>query len=168
MKFFFLLIFYSSLAFSQDSSLYNSERIVYLLSKANQGEILAAKHAHAKLKTREAKDFALMMIREHEANEREAQELIKRNGIIPQENSFGSELDKKSNLALTQILATSEEVDKLYLQSQIEIHKMLLNNLDNLYLPNVQEASLRSFLIKTREHVSHHLSSAQEILGKLK
>ena len=129
-------------------------QIFKILSTANNGEIKQAKTALPKLKMDEAKKYAEMMIKEHSANEKNAQALASRLQLISQTSNLSKSLQNDS--------------DKNYMMSQVKVHRKVLTIIDKQLIPNTKSSELKNMLVQTRDAVAKHLKAAEDIFKNMK
>lgn len=160
-----------SLAFASDNKpLKPTEgQISAILTTANEGEIKAAQLAEKKGVDKEVKDFAAMMIKEHEKNLEDAKALSKKNNIKPDpSSSLVADLKKASASQEAELnKQKGPEFDRTYINQQVAVHTTLLDDLNNKLIPNAQNSDLKNHLENTKSHVEAHLVRARNIQTRL-
>ena len=142
----------------------NDSQIMAVLSTANQGEVMQAQTALSKLQTSQVRNYAQMMINEHTMNEQKGQALANRLGVSPQHNKISMDLKKDSDMVVNKLNNSSAKtIDKTYTESQVMVHRKVLMNIDNVLLPNAQNAELKNMLTETRAAVASHLQMAERL-----
>ncbi|KRI62339.1 hypothetical protein APC62_07550 [Acinetobacter pittii] len=143
-------------------------QIFKILSTANNGEIKQAKTALPKLKMDEAKKYAEMMIKEHSANEKNAQALASRLQLISQTSNLSKSLQNDSDKIVSKLNQITSDTDKNYMMSQVKVHRKVLTIIDKQLIPNTKSSELKNMLVQTRDAVAKHLKVAEDIFKKMK
>ena len=131
---------------------------------ANEGEIAQGNAAVTRASSPEVRAFAQMMVTDHTNALNEGRALFQRNNITPAENEITGMLRDTSARTVTNISTYSGAAfDRMYIQSQVDVHTWLLNNLDSLMIPSASNADLRRFLETQRTAVAAHLDHARRI-----
>ncbi|MEN3986935.1 DUF4142 domain-containing protein [Acinetobacter baumannii] len=139
-----------------------------ILSTANNGEIKQAKTALPKLKMDEAKKYAEMMIKEHSANEKNAQALASRLQLISQTSNLSKSLQNDSDKIVSKLNQITSDTDKNYMMSQVKVHRKVLTIIDKQLIPNTKSSELKNMLVQTRDAVAKHLKAAEDIFKNMK
>jgi putative membrane protein len=138
-----------------------------VMTAANQGEIEQAQAALPRLGTTAARDFANMMIAEHTKALSEARSTLASSNIVPDEmSSRAAALRTDSDRIVTMLNNAGTNADRVYMQSQVDVHQKLLNMIDNDLVP-VSHGTLLAILYKQRASVAMHLDHARQILAGL-
>ncbi|MEG9540606.1 DUF4142 domain-containing protein, partial [Acinetobacter baumannii] len=132
-------------------------QIFKILSTANNGEIKQAKTVLPKLKMDEAKKYAEMMIKEHSANEKNAQTLASRLQLISQTSNLSKSLQNDSDKIVSKLNQITSDTDKNYMMSQVKVHRKVLTIIDKQLIPNTKSSELKNMLVQTRDAVAKHL-----------
>lgn len=143
-------------------------QIAKILMTINEGEIDAGKVAKSNAQSKAVKDFATMMVDQHEKNSLETKELAKRHKINPEDNDTAKMLyeeTKNSNRDLKR--SGKADFDRAYLKQQITMHEKALSTLDDTLIPSAQNREIKAHLEKTRTAVSQHLQHAKDLQTKL-
>ncbi|MBJ9432394.1 DUF4142 domain-containing protein [Acinetobacter baumannii] len=143
-------------------------QIFKILSTANNGEIKQAKTALPKLKMDEAKKYAEMMIKEHSANEKNAQALASRLQLISQTSNLSKSLQNDSDKIISKLNQITSDTDKNYMMSQVKVHRKVLTIIDKQLIPNTKSSELKKMLVQTRDAVAKHLKAAEDIFKNMK
>lgn len=143
-------------------------QIAKILLTINDGEIDAGKVAKSNAQNQAVKDFAAMMVDQHEKNVRETKDLVKKNKINPEDSDAAKALNNDAKDALKDLKRQKKvEFDRAYLKQQIAMHEKALNELDNTLIPAAQNPEFKAHLQKTRSAVAEHLTHARELQTKL-
>jgi putative membrane protein len=143
-------------------------QIASITSTANNGEVAQANAALPKLTKPEAKEFATMMVEMHSAAEKRQAALAQEKGITPQPNATSAKLTEESNAIVQQLgAADADEIDRLYMQKQVDVHQKVLDTIDNVLIPSATDPALKQELQTSRGEVAMHLERAKETVSKL-
>lgn len=138
--------------------------IAEIMKTANTAEIDAGKLAKSKASNTQVKDFAKMMVNEHEENMKDGKKVAKEEKIKPEMTDTSKELKGSARDQLAELKnKKGADFDKAYIDNQVAMHQQLLNDLDQKFIPAASNAEFKTYLQNTREHVQQHLSKAQEI-----
>ncbi len=143
--------------------------VAYVLKTFNDTEIDIAKLAKRQANDSHVKSFADLMEIAHRVNNDEYNEVIRAAQIKPENNGVSKTLKKDSKNKIKQLKESKSKAqfDKIYVENQILIHKQLLEDLDQKYIPNMQDKRFKAYLEKTREHVKSHYDQAIELQSQL-
>jgi putative membrane protein len=141
---------------------------VAITSAANNGEIEQAKVALKGTQNAQVKQFANLMIKEHGEAEAKGKKIAQAAKITPTDNDISTKLKSESESTLAKLKSEKgTELDKSYMDAQVKAHREVLSTIDDKLLPNVKNAELKTHLTDVRQHVSMHLTKAQEISAGL-
>jgi putative membrane protein len=144
--------------------------IAGIVSAANQGEIDEAGIANGKASSAEVRAFAQMMITDHTAALNAARDLFTRRGITANmTDTTASQLASGAQQTVSNLSTYSGAAfDRAYMQSQVDTHQWLLNQLDSTLIPSAHNRELRQLLTTQRGAVAAHLDRARQIMGALR
>ena len=87
---------------------------------------------------------------------------------MPQGSNLAANLNQQGKEDLKSLKSLKRRnFDKSYMDAMVKGHQMVLNKLNNQFIPNAKNPDLVKFLKSTRETVEHHLVMAREIDSKL-
>lgn len=161
------LVFSASLAFAAG---YTEPQIARIMKTANDGEVQAANAYLEKGTQADAKRFAEKMAKDHDDNVGELDKVLRKVKIEPADSDMSAKLsvDAAGKVSKIKGAPAGSNLDKVYMQSQVEMHEGLLKELDASLIPGAKTPELNAYLKKTREHVAKHLAEAKSIQAKLK
>ncbi len=143
-------------------------QIAGFLSAANQAEIAAGELARKKAKKSEVKKLAQMMIKDHRAAEKEAKDVLAKTSLAPEEGDAARQLAEGAKTTMDQLKSLDGgDFDRSYVDSQVTMHQQVIDSLDQLLLPNVQNADLKLFIEGVRPKLAAHLEHAKTLQAKL-
>jgi putative membrane protein len=144
-------------------------QIAHIAYTAGQIDIDAAKQALDKSKNQEVRAFAEGMVRDHEAVNKQALDLVKKLKVTPEDNDTSRSLskaaaDKKAQLAKL----NGAEFDKAYLANEVAYHKTVNGALETTLIPSANNAELKSLLQTGLKLFQGHQQHAEHVAAALK
>ena len=144
----------------------NDAQIAHVAYTAGSIDVMAAKQALKKSKNAAVRGFATTMIRDHEAVNVKALELVKALKVTPEANPTSQALTKAADETFKRFNGLNGAAfDQAYVQNEITFHKTVNDALDQTLIPSAKNEQLKS-LLQTgltlfREHQVHaeHLAS---------
>ena len=149
---------------SSNPEVITEAHVAKIMTVVNEGEIDAAKVADGKAKNERVKAFAEKMKKEHKHNKKEAKKVAKKADIDMEKHAM-VEMLKENNKATVEKLkeASEAEFDRVYMQSQVDMHQTILNHINTKFMPAAQNPAFKSYLQKTKASIQGHLREAQSI-----
>jgi putative membrane protein len=143
-------------------------QIAAIVVAANQVDIDAAKVAKSHTKNADVKAFAETMVRDHEAVNKQATALAKKQKLKPEPNPTSKDLLKagKENVAALKKLKGAE-FDKAYIGHEVDYHQKVIDAVGSTLLPNAKNPELKALLEKATPTFQEHLDHAKQLQGKL-
>jgi putative membrane protein len=142
-------------------------QIAAVLDAANNGEIEQARVAAKKSKNARVKHFAQHMIDDHSHAEAKLQATDSKAGITPQDSALSSQLKDGGRQVMTTLGSTTgADFDRAYMDAQVDQHQKVLDAIDR-FIPQAQNADLKSILQECRTKVAGHLRDAKDIQSQL-
>lgn len=144
-------------------------QIAHIAYTAGVIDIEAAKQALAKSKNKEVVAFAKDMVRDHEAVNAQALDLVKKLKITPEDNDTSKALshaaaEERAKLAKLDGAA----FDKAYIENEVAFHKQVNNELETVLIPSATHAELKSLLESGLKIFKGHQLHAENVAAKLK
>jgi putative membrane protein len=113
----------SSGAYAQGAKL-TDPQIAHIAWTAGVIDINAAKQAKSKASNKEVKAFADDMVRDHEAVNKQALDLVKKLKVTPEDNDTSKTLSKNAAEKLAELgKLKGAEFDKAYVANEVAYHK---------------------------------------------
>ena len=136
--------------------------IVGTMSGANAAEIAAGQVAQDKAQNADVRQFAQMMITEHQAMQGEVDSVVTQTNMqrAPVPDSLGRHLEDMRQRLTSQ--AAGAEFDRMYMDAQVTDHQNTLTAL-NAARGAAQSAELRTVIEAAIPKVQQHLDRAQQI-----
>ena len=130
----------------------------------NQNDVSSAKMAKEKSNNAEVLKFADTMIKDHQSILNKVNALCKKLKVTP----MASDLSKKMNAEAANskkifMAKTDKKFDKAYIDAEVAEHKEGIKTLQNVLIPQTQNAELKALLIKVLPILKMHLAHAEEI-----
>lgn len=159
----------SGLAFAQAAPKPTDPQIAHIAYTAGVIDIDAAKQAINKSKNKKVVAFAKDMVRDHEAVNKQALDLVKKLKVTPEDNDTSKSLtkqaaDKKAELAKLKGAA----FDKAYVDNEVAFHKTVNGALETLLIPSASNAELKSLLQTGLKIFQGHQQHAEHVAAELK
>jgi putative membrane protein len=157
----------STFAMAQDKP--TDPQIAHIAYTAGTIDIEAAKLAVQKSKTKAVVDFANDMIRDHEAVNKQALDLVKKLNVTPEDNATSQTLSKAAADERAKLSALDGAAfDKAYVDNEVAYHKQVNGALEGLLIPSAQNAELKSLLETGLKLFQGHQAHAEHVAAELK
>jgi putative membrane protein len=143
--------------------------IAHIAYTAGQIDIAAARQALAKTTSAEVRSFAEVMLRDHQAVEAKALDLVKKLGVTPADNGTSQALARQA-AATSQKLATLEgsEFDRAYVRNEAAYHQAVNGALRSTLIPSADNAELKALLETGVALFGEHQKHAEALAAQLK
>jgi putative membrane protein len=136
---------------------------------ANKGDISFAEIAQKKSKNTEVLSFAQTMINDHTAVINQAVALVKKLNVTPKDNAVSKKMLADAENTRKKLNSISgKEFDKAYVDNEVAYHKAVINAVENVLIPQAQNAELKDLLQKVLPTLKTHLSHAEMVQANLK
>ncbi|TIT03488.1 MAG: DUF4142 domain-containing protein [Mesorhizobium sp.] len=144
-------------------------QIAHIAYTAGVLDVEAAKQALEKSKNKEVVDFAKAMVRDHEAVNKQALDLVKKLNVTPEDNATSKALTEaaaEERAKLAKLDGTA--FDKAYVANEVAYHKQVNGALKTLLIPSAENAELKSLLETGLKLFQGHEQHAEHVAGRLK
>lgn len=139
-------------------------QIAAIVVAANDADIQGGRQAASKSKNAGVKAFAQRMITDHGGVNKAAKALVTKLGVTPEETDASRQQKTAGDESRESLKGkTGVEFDRAYIAHEVTYHEGLLDAIDKLLLPSVQNAELKALLDQTRPAVVSHLKAAQDL-----
>jgi len=146
----------------------NDAQIAQIVVTANSIDIENGKIALKNSKTPSVDEFANLMIKDHTAVNNNATALVTRLGVKPQPSDTSKSLQASADAEQAKLRGMKgHEFDKAYLENEVAYHKQVLGALNDVLIPNAQNAELKKTLVDVKPAFQAHLDHAQKALAEL-
>jgi putative membrane protein len=144
-------------------------QIAHIAYTAGVIDINAAKQALSKASNKDVKAFAQDMVRDHEAVNKQALDLVKKLKVTPQDNDTSKTLSKQAADKLAELAKLKgAEYDKAYVANEVAYHKAVNSALETQLIPSATNPELKSLLQTGLKIFQGHQQHAEMVAAKLK
>jgi putative membrane protein len=147
----------------------NDAQIAHIAYTAGQIDIANAEQAMKKSKSKEVRDFAQDMLRDHKAVNDQALALVKKLNVTPKDNDTSKSItkaqaDKRAELEKLNGAA----FDKAYAANEAAYHKTVNGALEQTLIPSANNGELKSLLQTGLKIFQGHQQHAEHLAAGLK
>ena len=158
----------SSAAWAEGANL-TDPQIAHIAYTADNIDIAAAKQALTKASNKDVKAFAEDMVRDHEAVNKQALDLVKKLNVTPQDNDTSKALSKAAADKLAELGKLSGAAfDKAYVANEVAYHKAVNGALETQLIPSASNAELKGLLQTGLKIFQGHQQHAEHVAAELK
>ena len=144
-------------------------QIAHIAYTAGVIDVAAAKQALAKSSNKDVKAFAEDMVRDHEAVNKQALDLVKKLKVTPEDNDTSKTLSKNAAAKLDELSKLSGAAfDKAYVTNEVAYHKAVDGALETTLIPSASNAELKSLLQTGLKIFQGHEQHAEDVASMLK
>lgn len=159
----------ASPALAQGAAKPTDPQIAHIAYTAGVIDIAAAKQAMTKASHKDVKAFAADMVRDHEAVNKQALDLVKKLKVTPEDNDTSKALSKQAADKHAELeKLKGAEFDKAYVANEVAYHKAVNGALETLLIPNASNAELKSLLQTGLKIFQGHQQHAEHVAAALK
>ncbi len=155
--------------FAQAADKPTDPQIAHIAYTAGALDVAVAKIAISKSHNKDVVAFANDMVRDHEAVNVQALDLVKKLNVTPEDNATSNALTD----AITAEKAKREKLDgaafdKAYVDNEVAFHKQVNEALKTVLIPSAQNAELKSLLETGLKIFEGHQQHAEMVAAELK
>ena len=144
-------------------------QIAHIAYTAGVIDVTAGQQALTKASNKEVKAFAENMVRDHEAVNKQALDLVKKLNVTPEDNDTSKALSKQAADKLAELGKLSGAAfDKAYIVNEVAYHKAVDSALETQLIPSASNAELKSLLQTGLKIFQGHEQHAEQIAASLK
>ena len=156
-------------AFAQGAAKPTDPQIAHIAYTAGVLDINAAKQAQSKASNKDVKAFAADMVRDHEAVNKQALDLVKKLNVTPEDNDTSRTLNKNASVKLAELgKLDGAAFDKAYIANEVAYHKAVNGALETTLIPSASNAELKSLLQTGLKIFQGHQQHAEHIAATVK
>jgi putative membrane protein len=156
-------------SYAQKAGKPTDPQIAHIAYTAGVLDIEAAKLALSKSKNKEVTEFAQGMVRDHEAVNKQALDLVKKLKVTPEDNDTSKALTKAAADERKKLSALNGGAfDKAYMNNEVAYHKQVNNALKTLLIPSATNAELKGLLETGLKLFEGHQQHAENVAAALK
>jgi putative membrane protein len=150
-------------SFGQTPKLTDPE-IAHVAVTANQIDLNYAKIAKSKSKNTDILKFAETMAKDHQSVIDQATALVKKLGVTPKDNAMSKKLNADAETTKKMLHGKSGgDFNKAYIDNEVNYHKAVIDAVQNVLIPQAQNAELKALLEKVVPILKTHLEHAQMV-----
>ena len=159
----------SGAAYAQEAAKPTDPQIAHIAYTAGVIDVTAAKQAISKSKNKEVIAFAQDMVRDHEAVNKQALDLVKKLKVTPEDNDTSKSLSKAAADKQAELAKLSGDAyDKAYVANEVAYHKTVNGTLETLLIPSASNAELKSLLQTGLKIFQGHQQHAEHVASAMK
>jgi putative membrane protein len=144
-------------------------QIAHIAYTAGVLDIAAAKQAISKASNKDVKAFAQDMVRDHEAVNKQALDLVKKLKVTPEDNDTSKALSKQAADKLAELAKLKGAAyDKAYVANEVAYHKSVNSALETQLIPSASNAELKGLLQTGLKIFQGHQQHAEHVAAELK
>lgn len=144
-------------------------QIAHIAYTAGVIDINAAKQALTKASNMEVKAFAEGMVRDHEAVNKQALDLVKKLKVTPEDNDTSRTLSKQASDKLAELAKLKgADYDKAYVANEVAYHKAVNGALETQLIPSATNPELKGLLQTGLKIFQGHQQHAEQVAASLK
>ena len=144
-------------------------QIAHIAYTAGVIDVAAARQAIAKSSSKNVKAFAEDMVRDHEAVNKLALDLVTKLKVTPEDNDTSKTLSKQAADKLAELARLKgADYDKSYVANEVAYHKAVNGALETLLIPSASNAELKSLLQTGLKIFQGHQQHAEHVAASLK
>src|ERR1700761_2030210 len=144
-------------------------QIAHIAYTAGVIDIAAAKQALAKTTNKDVKAFAEDMVRDHEAVNKQALDLVKKLKVTPEDNDTSKTLSKNAAAKLAELAKLNgADFDKAYVANEVAYHKAVDSALETTLIPSANNTEVKSPLQTGLKIFQGHEQHAEHVAAMLK
>ena len=156
-------------ALAQGGAKPTDPQIAHIAYTAGQLDIEAAKQALEKSKNKDVRAFAVDMVRDHTAVNKQALDLVKKLKVTPEDNDTSKALTKQAAAKRAELAKLSGAAfDKAYITNEVAYHKTVDSALENTLIPSASNAELKNLLQTGLKIFQGHEQHAEHVASELK
>ena len=146
----------------------NDAQIAQIVVTANTIDIGNGKIALKQSKTPSVEEFANLMIKDHTAVNNNAIALVTRLGVKPEDSETSKSLKSASDTEQAKLRGMKgAQFDRAYLENEVAYHRQVLGAINDVLIPNAQNAELKKTLVDVAPAFKAHLEHAEHALAAL-
>jgi putative membrane protein len=156
-------------ASAQQAAKPTDPQIAHIAYTAGVIDVTAGKQAISKSKNKAVVAFAEDMVRDHEAVNKQALDLVKKLKVTPEDNDTSKSLSKQAADKQTELSKLSGAAyDKAYIANEVAYHKTVNSALETTLIPSASNAELKDLLQTGLKIFQGHLKHAEHVASELK
>ncbi|MGO4671342.1 DUF4142 domain-containing protein [Bosea sp. 2YAB26] len=144
-------------------------QIAHIAYTAGTIDVEAAKQAIAKSKNKTVVAFAHDMVRDHEAVNKQALDLVKKLKVSPEDNDTSRALSQAATAERSKLSKLQGAAfDKAYVDNEVAYHKQVNGALQTLLIPSASNTELKGLLETGLKIFQGHEQHAAHVAAELR
>nr|WP_295469270.1 DUF4142 domain-containing protein [Mesorhizobium sp.] len=154
---------------AQAADMPTDPQIAHIAYTAGALDVDMGRLAISKSKNKDVLDFAESMVRDHEAVNVQALDLVKKLNVTPEDNATSKALTDATAAERAKLeKLDGAAFDKAYVDNEVAYHKQVNGALETLLIPSAQNAELKSLLETGLKIFQGHEQHAETVAAGLK
>ena len=147
----------------------NDLQIAHVAYIADNIDIRYAHLALAMTSNKEVRGFAETMIRDHEAVNQAALDLLAKLGASPEDNFLSQSLNEGAEVIIDKLSALrGSEFDLVYAENELAYHKAVNGLIGDAFIPNIENAEVKALFEQGHKIFLRHEQHAVDMVKALK
>jgi putative membrane protein len=143
-------------------------QIAMVMRVVNIAEIRESEIARDKSGNTAVREFAQMLINEHEAQNNKTESELSRRDINSEDTMLSRQLDATSGAAADRLRGlTGAALDRAYVDRQADAHQSALSLIDSKLAPQARKKIVKEQLTALRKMIETHLTRAKQLRSSL-
>jgi putative membrane protein len=144
----------------------NDPQIATIALTAHQIDVARGKYALAHTKNDNVRQFAQQMVDDHSVGAAGVLELAKKLHVTPEESAVTQSLKKGAAETLAKLKKLhGAAFDKAYIEAEVGYHQAVIDAVNGVLIPSVQNAEVKQALVDTGPLLIGHLEHAKHVLA---
>ncbi len=161
------LAMFSKQVVAQESPKLSDSEVAHTAVVANKIDIGFAEIAKERSKNADVLKFAETMANDHNAVINQAVALVKKLGVTPMDNAVSKQLLADAESTKKMLRSKSKkDFNKAYIDNEVSYHKAVISAVENLLIPETENAELKELLQNVVPALKIHLGHAEMIQKK--
>jgi putative membrane protein len=153
---------------SKTAPLGSDAEVLAFVMAMNDSEVQMAEMAKKKADNAEVKSYAAMMLQQHTQGMAKVRTLQTKTKLELKDNELTTNMKNDAGQNMSMLRDKEDkDFDRLYIDSQVRMHKDALDVLDNRVIPAISNGEVKSTVSEMRRQVAHHLAKAEQIQRKI-
>jgi putative membrane protein len=163
----FCICMITNQSFAQKKGKLTDPEIASVAVTANQIDISYAEIAKKKSKDADVLKFAQAMASDHQAIIDQAVALVTKLKVTPKDNAVSKQLMAGADKTKAMLNSKSaKDFDKAYIDNEVSYHKAVISTVQDMLIPEAQNAELKALLVKVMPTFKAHLAHAEMVQSK--
>ncbi len=138
---------------------------------AYTADVIDIRYAHLALGISQnpaIREFAMTMIRDHEAVNKAALDLVGKLGVAPQDNFLSQSLNEQADQLVDEMRQlTGSAFDRRYAENELAYHGAVNGLLEGTFIPNIENAEVKALFVDALAIFETHERHAAMMVGTL-